>query len=151
MIPDFAANGSLPRGVHEATWAEFVTRFGTSPERKRLLAGLKRAMASLAGAGCQRVFVDGSFVTDREHPNDFDACWDTHGVDPTLLDPVLLDFRARRAAQNAKYRGELFPASALGSPGFTFLEFFQQDREGNRKGIISVRLSAQVSLRENDD
>ena len=139
MIPGFESNGTLPPGVHEATWAEFAARFGTNRLRRRLLAGLERAIASLASAGCQRVFVDGSFVTDREHPNDFDACWDARGVNPALLDPVLLDLRAPRAAQKAKYGGDIFPAANPGGRGLTILEFFQWDRNGERKGIVSIR------------
>ena len=140
MIPSFVPNGSLPQGVHEATWEEFVARFGTNPRRKRLIAGLERAIAALALAGCRRVFVDGSFVTDCVYPNDFDACWKTHGVDPKQLDPVLLDCRAPRAGQKAKYGGDLLPASARSGKGFTVLDFFQRDRDGEGKGIISIKL-----------
>ena len=99
-------------------------------------------MTSLRDAGCKIVYVDGSFVTDKEIPGDFDACWEVDGVDPIILDPVLLTFEHGRAEQKAKYLGELFPASfdAVGD-GFSFLEFFQTDRDtGRRKGIIAIDL-----------
>ena len=32
------------------------------------------AMVNLRDAGCKTVYVDGSFVTDKERPGDFDAC-----------------------------------------------------------------------------
>ena len=75
-------------------------------------------------------------------PNDFDACWEEAGLDPTVLDPVLLTLDPARATQNAKYLGELFPMSAIASgDGFSFLEFFQMDKEtGGRKGIIAIDL-----------
>ncbi len=69
-------------------------------------------MQSFKKAGCRTVYVDGSFVTNKEIPGDFDACWEEAGVDPTMLDPVLLTFENGRTAQKAKYHGELFPASA---------------------------------------
>ena len=141
MIPGFVANGSLPPGVHEATWEEFKAHFGTNRRRRHLLAGRKRALENLASAGCRRVFVDGSFVTDCEYPNDYDACWDPDGVDPKMLDPVFLDIQAPRAAQKARYGGDLFPTADLSGSGFTFLDFFQRDREGERKGIILIRLA----------
>ena len=87
-------------------------------------------------------YIDGSFVTDKVHPNDFDACWEEEGVDPLLLDPVLLTFDSGRSTQKAKYFGELFPASiGAGSEGLSFLEFFQIDRNsGEPKGIVAIDL-----------
>ena len=142
MIPPFDTVGNLPPGIHWVTWEDLAKHFGTSPYRSKLLEGLKRALQSLADAGCQSVYIDGSFVTAKEIPGDFDACWDPVGVDGTRLDPVLLDFTNRRAAQKAKYGGELFPSLALADPaGNTFLEFFQIDkRTGEAKGIIAIDL-----------
>ena len=99
-------------------------------------------MDNLKSAGCQTVYIDGSFVTGKEVPNDFDACWEEAGVDPTVLDPVLLTFDPGRLTQKAKYLGELFPASAIADgDGFSFLEFFQTDKEtGRPKGIIAIEL-----------
>lgn len=142
MIPEFNSEGLLPPGVHEATWQEVIDRFGATPHRQRLLAGLMAALESLAGAGCQRIYLDGSFVTAKEIPGDFDACWDPTGVNPHLLDPVLLDFTNRRARQKAKFGGELFIANyPADTAGRTFLDFFQIDKDtGNAKGIITLNL-----------
>jgi hypothetical protein len=145
MIPPFDARGALPAGIHPADWPEFVGRFGFSARRHRLLAGLAAALESLRDAGCTLAYVDGSFVTAKKEPGDFDACWGVAGVDPGRLDPVLLDFDDGRAAQKAKYGGEMFPAELPeGLSGRRFLEFFQTDREtGAAKGIVSIRLDAQ--------
>ena len=143
MIPDFQKDGNLPAGVHECLWHEFATRFGSTPHRQRLLAGLKAALDSLKAAGCLMVYVDGSFVTAKEVPGDFDGCWDVRGVDPAKLDPVLLTFENARAAQKIKYKGELFPAHAMADSisGRTFLDFFQIAKDtGNPKGIIALDL-----------
>ena len=141
MIPAFNSDGNLPPGVHWATWQEFAARFGTTPHRKQLLKGLKSALDSLSKAGCQTVYIDGSFVTKKENPNDFDGCWDLTGVDPSLLDPILLLLDNKRVAQKAKYKGELFPASwTADGVGKTYLDFFQIDRDGNPKGIIAIDL-----------
>ena len=44
VIPPFdPATGNLPAGVHDATWDEFVARYGHTSHRLRLLAGLKTA------------------------------------------------------------------------------------------------------------
>jgi hypothetical protein len=142
MLPDFDENGNLPPGVHETTWDEVVERFGGTDHRRQLLGGLRAALNSLKAAGCKRAYIDGSLITDKVVPNDFDGCWDADGVIPERLDPILLDFSAGRAAQKAKFLGEFFTAETrvLGA-GRTFLEFFQQDKEtGDPKGIIGIDL-----------
>jgi len=66
--------------------------FGTTQWRRQLLSGLRAALEALRVAGCRRAYVDGSFVTAKEVPGDFDGCWEAEDVDPDALDPVLLDF-----------------------------------------------------------
>lgn len=144
MIPLHTPQGYLPPGVHETSWDEIETRFGTTRWRRRLLEGCRRAAQSLAGAGCRTLYLDGSFVTAKEEPGDFDGCWDTGGVDPYRLDPILLTFDNQRAAQKAKYHGELFPATARAesTPSFrVFLDFFQRDEDDRPKGILSIDLT----------
>lgn len=143
MIPDHdATTGNLPPGEHVAAWPEFVDRYGYTPWRRRLLDGLLAALVLLRAAGCTRVYVDGSFVTARERPADFDACWEAQGVDFDLLDDRLLTFDKGRATQKAAFLGELFIADSRADPqGLLFREFFQHDRDGRRKGIVVIDLS----------
>lgn len=142
MIPSFDESGNLPPGIHQAIWDDIVERYGTNERREQLLDGLHVAIESLRAAGCSRVYLDGSFVTSKDAPGDFDACWEVGCVDPGLLDPVLLDFSNQRAAQKAKYGGELFPSSVAAEPGGTrFIEYFQRDRlTGAAKGIVAIDL-----------
>jgi hypothetical protein len=144
MIPPFDANGLLPPGIHWATMNEILQRFGTNAHRLQLLAGFQIAVLALAAAGCTALFLDGSFVTDKEFPEDYDVCWNAVGVIAALLDPVFLDFDNQRAAQKLKYGGEFFPAHVVAAvlPAFsTFLDFFQIDKDtGNAKGIVGLTL-----------
>ena len=142
MIPSFNVDGLLPPGVHWTDWNELMDRFGHNPWRQRLMRGLKAALENLRDAGCRTAYIDGSFVTRKAIPNDYDACWKEAGVDPVILDPVLLIFDPGRATQKAKYMGELFPASVTADvDGLSFLEFFQTDREtGRAKGIVAMDL-----------
>jgi hypothetical protein len=112
VIPEFEAAGNLPAGIHDATWNEFATRYGTRAHRRRLLDGLRRALESLRDAGCAQAYINGSFVTAKDEPGDFDACWEVANVDSQLLDPVLLDFSDRRRAQKAKFRRRAIPRGA---------------------------------------
>jgi hypothetical protein len=142
LIPEFNAGGLLPQGIHPATLEEVLERFGGNERRDQLLTGLVEALRLLRAAGCRRVYINGSFVTAKERPNDIDACWDVDGVDADALDPVFFDFDDGRAAQKARFGAEFFPAQVPeGVTGRTFLEFFQVDRQtGEPKGIIELRL-----------
>jgi len=149
VIPPFGrergAGGyrQLPPGIHAATWSQLESRFGGNPRRREILDGLLRALQALKAAGCRRAYVDGSFVTSKELPGDFDACWDDTDVDYDLLDPVLLDFAHHRAAEKAKFAGEMFVASWGADPmGTLFLDFFQHDRDGRAKGIVQIDLES---------
>ncbi|MDP8961033.1 MAG: helix-turn-helix domain-containing protein [Actinomycetota bacterium] len=61
----------------------------------------------MASAGCVTLWPNGSFVTDKAWPNDFDACWDPDGVDLEAIDPALLDLDHPRTSQKDRYGGEL--------------------------------------------
>jgi hypothetical protein len=141
VLPELDADGLLPPGTHPASWAEIVGRLGDTTHRDELLAGLRAALENLRAAGCQRAYLDGSFVTGKEVPNDYDMCWDMDGVEVALLDPVLRDVRPPRAAQQAKYRGDILPNMVEGNSGMPFVDFFQHDKvTGRAKGIIAIDL-----------
>jgi len=98
----------------------------------------------LTAAGRRRLWLNGSFVTAKDEPVDFDACWDTNGVDLDALDPVLLDLSNHRAAQKARFGGELFPNVVESGSGLAFAEFFKNERDTSRKGIVVIDLGGQL-------
>jgi len=149
MIPDFvkrgAARGTLPPGIHQATWKDFRAHFEVSPQRHRLFLGLERAVQELRGAGCRRIYLDGSFVTDKRIPNDYDGCWDAADVNPALLHPALACRGVNwREEQKRLYRGELWLLSLQGRAGVSILDFFQEDTRRPdkpfKKGIVLINL-----------
>jgi hypothetical protein len=102
-------------------------------------------LVPLGAAGCRRIYLNGSFVTDKRQPGDIDVAWDPDGVDVECLlglEPVFGEFADRRAAQKAKFGCEFFPSSFVADlVGNTFLEFFQIDKDTEqRKGIIALDL-----------
>ena len=103
--------------------------------------GLKSALDSLKSAGCTIVYLDGSFVTSKEQPGDFDGCWESSGVDFQRVDPILIDpidLRNGRKKQKMKFLGELLPDDDT----HRFLDFFQKDREQRDKGIVRIDLES---------
>jgi hypothetical protein len=141
MIPEWLDNGDLPPGVHLANWREVRSRLSFNRRRQRLLQGFRKACDELRKAGCQLVYLDGSFVTRKANPGDFDACWDVQNVDDDKLDPIFWDFSRGRAAQKQRFLGEFFPAQLPeGATGKAFLEFFQVNKvTGGRKGVVAIR------------
>jgi len=135
-------------GVHQARLDEVEAVFATNPPRRSLFDGLVRASVLLHSAGCETIWVDGSYVTGKPRPADFDACWDPNGVNPAALDRVFLDFTNGRQAQKAMFGGEFFPSSMICTDvGHSFMEFFQLDRfTGTKKGILAISLSADPVL-----
>lgn len=142
MLPPFDSRGLLPPGVHWASWTEIEVRLGTTSHRRRLLAGFLAGVIHLRSAGCKVAYLDGSFVTRKRRPGDFDACWDVDGVDLDQVHPVLLEFAGRRATQKELFGGEFLPAQVPDSAiGKTFLALFQIDRKtGAAKGIVALNL-----------
>lgn len=142
MIPDFDdERGILPEGIHEAgSWQDVVDAFEGSPRRRELVCGLKAMLIVLGTALCQRVYLDGSFVTDKETPGDFDLAFDLEGMD---LDKLPLDLQRfdpdSRQRQKALYGGEALPNVTCTDTGELFVDFFQNDKvHGGRKGIVAI-------------
>lgn len=135
----------LTEGIHKLDIHEFGEIFAFNPHRRKQFNGLVLAMKALKHAGCSKVYIDGSYVTKKPIPGDYDACWDVTNVNQYKLEPVFLDFSNGRASQKAKYEGEFFPAQFhadnLGTP---YMEFFQQEKHsGLRKGIVLLELNSE--------
>ncbi|NMC46565.1 MAG: hypothetical protein GYA52_06985 [Chloroflexi bacterium] len=145
MIPEFVDIGGvwkvLPPGIHETNLEEISTRFVINEKRKELFQGLLSACKSLKMAGCMTIFLDGSYVSDKPNPGDYDVCWSPQNVDTQKLDPVFLDFSNGRKNQKLKYGGEFFPSSEMADGVRVFVDFFQIDKEtGLKKGLLKIKL-----------
>lgn len=130
-IPLFDERGYLPPGIYETDEVEFNRQFGFNSYRKQLLAGFKAALVSLKQAGCERVYISGSFITDKAEPSDIDGCFEWLYIDESAIDPIFID--SDLDAQKVKYGVEfVFGSNRSG--------FFQTDRYGNPKGIVVINL-----------
>ena len=145
MIPQFTDEGLLPPGVHETDLEELKGKMGWSFRRRELLEGLEEALELMASRSVVRVYLNGSFVTDKDRPNDVDGCYDlaedVRAEDLGRLAPIFPPSPSNRAEAKRRFGVDFFPAAAteLGS-GQPFLRFFQIDREGRKRGVLSVEL-----------
>ena len=97
-IPAFDRYGLLPPGVHDCSLTEIASRFGTNRHRQRLISLFSDFHAAeLRPQFEEPVYVDGSFVTDKEIPNDVDVTLDLSRTseESTRVRGVLLMLRQR--------------------------------------------------------
>lgn len=147
MMPGFTNEGLLPPGVYETELEELKEKMGWSRKRRELLEGLEEALELMASCGVTRAYLDRSFVTDKDRPNDIDGCYDlaeeVAAEDLRRLAPVFPPSLFNRAEAKRRFGVDFFPAATteLGS-GQPFLRFFQTDWEGRERGVLSVELRA---------
>lgn len=142
-LPAFNSQGYLPKGIHAATWEQFIAHFGYNAKRQRLLSGLRAAIWFLQQAGCQTIYVGGSFVTRKQTPGDIDVLWEGAATDWRYLRQVApVFFDATSARQKRIFGGEFFPDEGIEvESNLTFLEFFQRTRRGRPRGIVRIRIT----------
>lgn len=134
----------LPPGEHLATLQEVQDLLAFNSHRLTLFNGLVSAATLLARAGCKYLYLDGSYVTEKEIPSDFDACWSIDEVDLDSLDPIIWDIENGTIAQKIRFGGELYPNCIEGDSGKLFKEFFKNEKHTNQeKGIIVIDLQTE--------
>ncbi|WP_425266953.1 DUF6932 family protein [Amycolatopsis circi] len=139
-LPAFDEHGNLVPGVHGVTWAEVKEAYGYNPKRRLILDGLREVLDRLEERSAVRVWVDGSFVTTKLRPRDVDVVYEPPPGAITSEWGILS--WPRRDQLKKLYHVDLLPfpgneRSRLGRP-ITITEFFQVDRDGNKKGIIEL-------------
>ncbi len=73
MLPAFDERGNLPFGIHSCTVDELLARFGSgSSEREIEIQELVQFIQWAKHAGVGRLIINGSFVTQKDAPNDVD-------------------------------------------------------------------------------
>ncbi len=141
----FNSKGLLPPGIHVVTLEQLETNFTWSNHRKKLFKKFKGAYKNLTRANVKKIWIDGSYVESKEHPNDIDGCWEyTNDVNVDKLDPVFLDFHPPREAMKKKYGVDFLisnmPMIDLSGKQTTIVDFFQISRSGDKKGILLIQI-----------
>jgi hypothetical protein len=178
LLPDFTSEGLLPTGDYPLTLDQLSTSLlvvgpGLSAPswdaawRRVLVDNLSVMVRQLWQVGIDEIFIDGSFVEDKDHPNDIDGYFHCDEarllsgdleLDLNPLDPYKVwtwfsssrqsvpGFSRRQLPMWIKYRVELFPH--FGQPTGIVdghgneLEFpaaFRQSRRGfAQKGIVKI-------------
>ena len=145
-LPALLLNGYLPPGVHEATLSEVVERFGTNTPRRQVLASRLQELVNLARetSKLQRLFIWGSFVTDKLFPRDLDVfLLMQEGFDrefSALSPPQRYVFEHESA--RLLFEADIFWATeAIGAAVLaSWLSVYQLTRDMGQRGIVEVLL-----------
>ena len=142
-LPAFNETGDLPTGVHAASLAEVVARFGSgSHQRKRVVQRLERIHQIASQTGhLDRFVVFGSFVTDKHAPNDVDVFMimdDNFDMGSLVGEPRLL-FVDHGSAQD-HFGASVFWMRRMAAIGGeqAAIEDWQIKRDGTERGIVEI-------------
>jgi hypothetical protein len=172
MMLKFAKSGLLPPGDHAVRMAELEAFIRQGPEnaqgwdtawRLQLLQEFKQRYAQLQAVGIGEVYIDGSYATDKYHPNDMDVyfvvprkTWNS-GAEQALqkMDPEFWRFEPELGADGKlgypmafQHHIEMYPVyrehtaeyaecQAMIDPK---IKFFRTDKYSHRsKGIIRIQ------------
>ena len=141
-LPAFNEDGDLLPGVHRATLAEVLNRFGQgSAQRCAVSDRLSRLNELVTSTGrLARFIVFGSFVTAKDDPNDVDVVLlmeDAFDL-ASLTGESALVFQHMEA--EAHFGASVFWTRRSGALGGeqAMIEYWQTRREGGRRGIVEI-------------
>jgi hypothetical protein len=171
-LPAFTVDGLLPPGDFTLTFDEIRASFLVRGPRQsmswdiswrtQLVENLEIIVGGLCAVGVHDIFIGGSFVEEKDHPNDIDGyfvyddwenehariCSELVKMDPELApSPWRVDrYRIpRKSAMWHKYRVELYPhygqvCGIVGASGMelVFPDAFRLSREGKAKGVVRI-------------
>lgn len=144
MIPEFNKDGNLPEGIYRANEDEFFNRFCSSSARRKWLGDrLREFFAMLKEIDkVKRLFIWGSFVSNKESPNDVDVLLimkeDFELEDlPDDLKTIFNYVKAR-----VRFNMDIFwSKSSIGGETINlWLDTYQISKDFKRRGIMEVIL-----------
>lgn len=142
-IPAFDHRGDLPVGVHPATLAEVIERFGHSTPQRELVTNRLVLVYELASRTGQllRFIIFGSYVTDKPGPNDIDILlvmtddFDVPACDEQTQ-PLFDHLRAQEIFGASVF--SIRPSTIFRVSVDEFIADWQIKRDQSRHGIVEV-------------
>ena len=150
-LPDFDKDGYLPPGIHSASLAEVVKRFGTDSEARSKQAELLRQVVEAARAytTIKRVLVWGSFVTAKYEPADLDFSiivsithWQTKINDEHRRFFVPHEARLRYGVDRGYLVIPDYPLDVY----IEFMDFLCHTRARRERGIAEINIRGEITI-----
>lgn len=142
-LPEFNEAGELPLGVHQASLAEVLERFGQgSLQRQLVSARLTRIYELVRETGkLLRFVIFGSYVTDKLAPNDVDIILvmsddlTEADYDPEVL-PIFDHLRIQRQLGASVFA--IRPGFIIGVTIDEFVAQWSIKRDKSHRGIVEI-------------
>jgi len=143
--PEFNSAGDLPIGIHRASLAETLARFGAPLGQRNRCAQHLTHIYDLAQRAnhLKRLIIFGSFITAKSEPNDVDVILIMD--DAFRLDECPAEIRGvfDHAISQARYGASIFwvrPGLLIGESIDEFIAYWQTKRDGTQRGLVEVEL-----------
>lgn len=121
-LPRLNDLGLLPAGVHSCSLAQLRSVFGYNARREYLLERLDQCIRLMKSHGLQGILhIDGSFVTDKDHPGDIEVTLDVTRQPVNMQDKALV-FYMRQHTTLDKIGVHWFPTLPDNQ---NFIDYFQ--------------------------
>jgi hypothetical protein len=142
MLPALNSEGNLPEGIYLTTEEEVFARFATSSARRQGLREQVRSLLALAKSTGQlaRVFLWGSFVTDKEVPNDLDVLLMMTAEFAVEAVPAPAQVVFDHVQARLRFQTDVFWTKASIDPQVLhlWLDTYQTGKDFTRRGIVEV-------------
>jgi predicted nucleotidyltransferase len=145
MLPNFDENGFLPEGIWECSLKEFRRRFAVfrrSDRRLHLFANLEEFLDEIHKTKwVNEIIIDGSFVTNKDEPNDIDILLALDSNKTKTEMPFWIESFLNQSQLRKKYMFDVISAFYQSPKYYKNLDFFQQVRQSKlRKGVVRLIL-----------
>ena len=130
MIPQFNSQGVLPSGIHDCDLKTVRSIFCINMHRIKLVDNLELCFQDMRLKLLQgSVIINGSFVTDKVHPNDIELTLDVRGLSDSEQFRAVKYFNAMHDSAKNQWLVDWYP-TIDGNSNFT--SFFQYVGVKNR-------------------
>lgn len=138
MSLNFNSQGFLHQTII-LSYEELINHFGTNPRRLKQIDNAMQFLRIFYACGCQFVYIDGSFVSTKEYPEDIDLCFDLTDVKAEKLEETFPQFFDPNE-RGKIHRNLLCHILYFDNNDTSLFDLLETDREGNLKGFIKLIL-----------
>ena len=148
----FDENGNLPYGMYYMTLKELKEIFSNTKRRKEIIKEYEKHLEEIKNTGYFiDHWIDGSFITSKENPNDIDTLTEFNGYEAEKnnkkreIEDLIMTSKSKTKGYCHSFRVYRYPHYEktdyeyfLKSKIRILTKLFGQDRKGNKKGVIHL-------------